>query len=69
MAKQRDLSELHRQESAEDEPYRNAHLSDWRPQQESKIEIADDSIKISSDDGRVTEIINADGIEVKLNEQ
>ena len=35
----------------------------------SKIEIADDSIKVHSDDGRVTEIINADGIEVKANEQ
>lgn len=53
----------------EDAPYRNKHLSDWRPQQENKVKIADDSIKIFSDDGRVTEIINADGIEVKANEQ
>lgn len=30
MQKQRDLSELHRIESAEDEPYRSARLSDWR---------------------------------------
>ena len=32
MAKQRDLSELHRQESAEDAPYRNAKLSNWKPE-------------------------------------
>ena len=31
MQKQRDLSELHRIESAEDEPYRSTRLSDWRP--------------------------------------
>lgn len=31
MQKQRDLYELHRIESAEDEPYRRARLSDWRP--------------------------------------
>lgn len=30
MQKPRDLSELHRIESAEDEPYRRARLSDWR---------------------------------------
>ena len=30
MAKQRDLHELHRQESAEDEPIRNRRLSDWK---------------------------------------
>ena len=29
MAKQRDLSELHRQESAEDEIWRNKRLSNW----------------------------------------
>ena len=69
MQKPRDLYELHRIESAEDEPYRRARLSDWRPQRENKVKITDDSIKISSDDGRVTEIINADGIEVKVNEQ
>lgn len=57
------------QEDKEDAPYRNKHLSDWRPQQENKVKIADDSIKIFSDDGRVTEIINADGIEAKANEQ
>ena len=31
MQKPRDLYELHRIESAEDEPYRRARLSDWRP--------------------------------------
>jgi len=31
MQKPRDLSELHRIESAEDEPYRRTRLSDWRP--------------------------------------
>ena len=31
MQKQRDLYELHRIESAEDEPYRRTRLSDWRP--------------------------------------
>lgn len=30
MAKQRDLHELHRQESAEDESIRNRRLSDWK---------------------------------------
>lgn len=47
----------------------NKHLGDWRPQQGNKVKITDDSIIIFSDDGRVTEIINADGIEVKVNEQ
>ena len=50
MAKQRDLSELHRQESAEDEPYRNAHLGDWRPQQENKVETADDGIEVKANE-------------------
>ena len=29
MVGKRDLHDLHRQESAEDEPYRNRRLSDW----------------------------------------
>lgn len=29
MVKRRDLTDLHRQESAEDEIWRNKHLSDW----------------------------------------
>lgn len=37
MQKQRDLSELHRIESAEDAPYRNARLSDWRPAGQKRV--------------------------------
>ena len=32
MQKPRDLYELHRIESAEDEPYRKAKLSNWKPE-------------------------------------
>lgn len=40
MAKQRDLSELHRQESAEDAPYRNKLLSNWGKKTKTKIFIS-----------------------------
>ena len=35
----------------------------------SYLEITADAIKAHSDDGKITEIISADGMEVKVNEQ
>lgn len=46
MARQRDLSELHRQESAEDAPYRNAKLSNWKPfQQGERMKDVEDGLR------------------------
>lgn len=38
------------QEDIEDAPYRNKHLSDWRPQQENKVKIADDGIEVKANE-------------------
>ena len=35
----------------------------------SYLEITADAIKAHSDDGKITDIISADGLEVKVNEQ